>query len=134
MPDTDADGEGSPHCVDCDDGDGSVSPGAEELCNAVDDNCDGIIAEGCECGPYVIPCDLDADCDVDIGDVMITLSHRNQPGSAHPACDLDGYGMITGARCQVVRPRLYMCQVCVQLTHVTLDSMWASPGRLPWLH
>ncbi len=95
LPDTDADLDGSPHCVDCNDGDGSVHPEAEELCNAVDDNCDGFIDEGCECGPHMIPCDLDADCDVDIGDLMIILMNRNLPAAASPGSDVDGDGMIT---------------------------------------
>lgn len=95
VPDTDGDGDGSPHCVDCDDGDGAIRPGADELCNDVDDNCDGVIDEGCECGPDTNPCDLDADCDVDRDDLMIVLSHRNQPASVDPECDMDGDGMIT---------------------------------------
>ena len=81
--------------MDCDDGDGSIRPGAEELCNDVDDNCDGVVDEGCECGPDAIPGDLDSDCDVDRDDVMIILSYRNQPASANPDCDLDGDGRIT---------------------------------------
>jgi hypothetical protein len=42
---TDADGDGYADDVDCDDGDASVFPGAEELCNDVDDDCDGEIDE-----------------------------------------------------------------------------------------
>jgi hypothetical protein len=43
---TDADGDGVPADADCDDADASVGPGAEELCNGVDDDCDGEIDEG----------------------------------------------------------------------------------------
>jgi hypothetical protein len=38
---TDADGDGSPEGEDCDDGDASVRPGADERCNGIDDDCDG---------------------------------------------------------------------------------------------
>ena len=41
----DADGDGFAGAGDCDDGDASVSPSATELCNGVDDDCDGQIDE-----------------------------------------------------------------------------------------
>jgi hypothetical protein len=41
----DADLDGSPDDVDCDDDDPDVFPGAEEACNATDDDCDGQIDE-----------------------------------------------------------------------------------------
>jgi hypothetical protein len=44
-PPTDADGDGYAEGEDCDDGDASVHPGAEELCNGVDDDCDGTVDE-----------------------------------------------------------------------------------------
>ena len=42
---------------DCDDGKASIHPGVTELCNSVDDNCDGQTDEGCAtavCTPHVI--------------------------------------------------------------------------------
>jgi hypothetical protein len=39
---TDADGDGAPLCVDCDDGDPASYPGAPEVCDGVDQNCDGV--------------------------------------------------------------------------------------------
>jgi hypothetical protein len=41
----DADGDGADWCHDCDDGDANVYPGAPEVCNALDDDCDGLVDE-----------------------------------------------------------------------------------------
>ena len=41
----DADGDGYTTATDCDDGDASVYPGADELCNGADDDCDGEVDE-----------------------------------------------------------------------------------------
>lgn len=43
---TDADGDGVPLALDCDDHDKDVHPGVTEVCNGKDDNCDGKIDEG----------------------------------------------------------------------------------------
>lgn len=44
----DQDGDGVRWCDDCDDGNAAVHPGAAEICgNGVDDNCNGLIDEGC---------------------------------------------------------------------------------------
>jgi CotH kinase protein/Putative metal-binding motif len=48
----DADGDGYRWCEDCRDNDKSVHPGAPEICgNQVDDNCNGIVDEGCPTPP-----------------------------------------------------------------------------------
>ena len=44
-PAIDADGDGYSEDIDCDDADASVHPEAEELCDGVDNNCDGVIDE-----------------------------------------------------------------------------------------
>ena len=42
----DADGDGYSACTECDDGDAAVFPGAEEVCNETDDDCDGEVDVG----------------------------------------------------------------------------------------
>lgn len=74
----DSDNDGYLSDVDCDDGDPEVYPGALEICNNIDDNCDGTVDEGFDidgdqytaCGgdcddgdPAVNPGASDSDCD-----------------------------------------------------------------------
>lgn len=54
----DGDGDGVPAADDCDDGDASVFPGADEVCNERDDDCDGVVDNGVQATFYV---DLDGD-------------------------------------------------------------------------
>ncbi|MBI5740037.1 MAG: hypothetical protein HZA16_04875 [Nitrospirae bacterium] len=44
--DIDSDGDGYISAADCDDTNSSVKPGASEVCDAVDNNCDGMVDEG----------------------------------------------------------------------------------------
>ena len=82
---TDADGDGVSTCGgDCDDGDADVFPGAMEVCNDIDDDCDG-----------AVPADnLDADndgfpeCD-DCDDTDPLLVGRDADGDGVTVCDGD---------------------------------------------
>ncbi|MFH1465111.1 MAG: putative metal-binding motif-containing protein, partial [Pseudomonadota bacterium] len=57
----DADGDGFPACQDCDDADAGVNPSAVELCNGVDDDCDGTVDEGDALDAEAWYADADAD-------------------------------------------------------------------------
>jgi hypothetical protein len=64
----DEDCDGFPAATDCNDKDPKINPGAVEECDGKDNNCNGIIDEGC------VPCDVDGD------------NHAN-PLSTDPACN-----------------------------------------------
>jgi CotH kinase protein/Putative metal-binding motif len=53
---TDADGDGTPWCNDCNDANVAVHPGAAEICgNGVDDDCNGLIDDGCPGADASVP-------------------------------------------------------------------------------
>ena len=92
----DDDGDGWAACEDCDDSDAAISPDAEELCNNVDDDCDGDIDE--DDASDAITWYLDADGD-GYGDSATTTAACDQPtgyvGSAYATdCD-DGDASIS---------------------------------------
>lgn len=79
---------------DCDDGDDGVHPGAEEVCNEMDDDCDSVIDEEGATGAPTWYADVDEDGH---GDRHSTSVSCEQP---------DGYGMSTDD-CDDLDPSVY---------------------------
>lgn len=60
---TDNDNDGFCSGDDCDDNDAGVNPGAAEVCDGVDNDCDGSVDEGCGmCLPKTSACSANSDC------------------------------------------------------------------------
>jgi hypothetical protein len=69
----DEDGDGSPADEDCDDSDAAAYPGATEICDEIDNNCDGTVDEGVKSLWY-------ADTDTDgYGDGAVTIEACSAP-------------------------------------------------------
>jgi hypothetical protein len=97
---TDKDGDGSPEGEDCDDDDAAVNPDATELCDGLDNNCDGSIDEGVTTTIFI---DADGDgygvtdsrvesCDVPAGYVTVggdcdDSDRAYNPGALETECD-----------------------------------------------
>ena len=80
----DADGDGYAEDVDCDDTDASINPGATEVCDGVDNNCDGNVDEGVTTTYY-----LDSDGD-GYGDLNTTTEACSEPsGYTSDSTDCD---------------------------------------------
>ncbi|MEZ4933104.1 MAG: putative metal-binding motif-containing protein [Saprospiraceae bacterium] len=62
----DADGDGFTSDVDCDDNNPSINPNATEVCNGIDDNCDGQSDEGLLLNTYYADADGDG-----FGDALV---------------------------------------------------------------
>jgi hypothetical protein len=105
--DSDGDGYGDPsvlaeHCEpetgwvdnaeDCDDSDAAVNPGAAELCNGIDDDCDGEIDEDDALDASTWYADADSDGYGDAGDAgtLSCAAPSGQVGNAEDCDDSDG--------------------------------------------
>ncbi|MCB9745530.1 MAG: hypothetical protein H6740_23325 [Alphaproteobacteria bacterium] len=84
---SDGDGDGYAACVDCDDGDGEVNPDADQLCDGVDNNCDGEVDEATAIDTRTFYADLDMDGYGDVDNT--TLACAAPSGFVEDATDCD---------------------------------------------
>jgi hypothetical protein len=95
LPQVDADGDGFGAECDCDDKDPAVNPGAAEVCDGVDNNCNGLVDEGF---------DADGDGIADCFDNCIETPNPGQEDS-----DGDGIGDVCDACPTIPDP---LCASC----------------------
>lgn len=94
--DDDGDNDGYSDDLDCDDGDGAVNPGATEVCDGKDNNCDGEIDEGCSSSSAESQLAEDEN-NVGIGEDCIISSDNCQIGTCQCAATL---GICVVGTCQ----------------------------------
>jgi hypothetical protein len=80
--DPDGDGDGFPVSIDCDDRNENVFPGAPEICNGTDDDCDLLVDEGFDLDGdgFVVCAEPVPDCDD--ADPTINPAAQELPGNA----------------------------------------------------
>ena len=126
----DADGDGYLADEDCNDNDGSVYLGASEICDGVDNNCDGEIDEGGICDPLLgyrggfewvslnrnQRWDIFTDEDLE-GWHVSWLNDQACPTDRPPVLEIQGYGLCTGTEGEIEGNN-----------HAELDSDCQGPG------
>ena len=93
----DVDGDGYTSNVDCNDFDAAINPGASEICNGIDENCDGNIDEGVQNTYYA---DADGDTYGDAGNTTLACSVPEGYVSDNTDCN-DGDAAISPAGTEV---------------------------------
>jgi len=86
----DKDGDGVPACQDCNDNNPSSKPGAAEICDGEDNDCDGLVDEGNPGGGASCTSGLPGDCSA--GTTVCTSGHvvcsaTVRPGQRAESCD-----------------------------------------------
>jgi hypothetical protein len=110
----DLDNDGYTACMDCDESNSAIHPGATELCNAVDDDCDMMIDEG---DPVMI-------CAMDPMRGSCTAGHCGCPAGTVDV----GNPMMPGCTC-TVRPALTTGMTCANAIDLGMLSDVA-PGSM----
>jgi len=87
----DVDQDGYPSSEECDDNDAGVYPGATEVCNGKDDNCDGDIDEGCDVQTPELLCE-ETGGQMGAIDDCAPFSCDKLPGEAHACTSEAKYG------------------------------------------
>lgn len=109
-PALDGDGDGSPASLDCNDANSSIYPGAAELCNHLDDDCDQLIDEGVETVFYA---DQDQDgfgqssvqssgCVAPVGFAALDGDCNDGNSAMHPGSTVSECGIGTDFNCDGV--------------------------------
>ncbi len=126
----DLDGDGWTEAQgDCDDGDPAVHPGAEELCNGVDDDCDGVLADGEDAdadGDGALACD---DCDDSDATVLPGAAGVHHVPDDHASIP-DAIAAAAPGDTICVRPGTWVGIVALQGRDVRLVGMGGPEGTI----
>lgn len=128
----DSDGDGTPDVSDCAPNDAAIHPGATEICDGVDNDCDGQIDEGVlntyyrdmDADTYGNPAVIQQACSQPIGYVANNSDCNDNSTLQHPGqvwyADLDSDGYSNGTTLtQCLRPAGY--KAAIELTATTGD-------------
>jgi hypothetical protein len=117
--------------LDCDDADPTVHPGARELCNGIDDDCDGHVEAGKE--TFFVDADGDGygdpdsqheDCGPDEHDVIVADDCDDGDATVHPGAD-DPCGDDVDSDCD---PRDLQCVIGGEYPAEDLDARLRADG------
>ncbi len=126
--------------TDCDDTKGAFHPGATEICDGLDNNCDGIIDEGFASVTYYRDVDVDgygnltvtttARCGVPAGYVTNSSDCNDANAAVKPgAVEVCGNGIDDNCNGQANEN----CGVCANATALTTTNITSTSAKLNWV-
>lgn len=121
-PDPDEDGDLYPASEDCNDTVAAINPGADEICNTIDDNCDGQVDEGVQGTFYE---DLDNDQYGNDDQTVMACDRPNGYRNAGGDCDDDDPSIRPGA--------FEACNAIDDNCDGTIDDGFVCPDAGTWL-